>query len=148
CDVVETDTFGSTPIMLGEYDIADRAYELNFKAAQLARKVANDYSTKSKPRWVAGSIGPTTKSPSLGHITFKEMKETFDVQVRGLIDGGVDILLVETCFDILETKIAIMSIIDYLSQIKRKLPIMAQVTIENMGAGKMLLGTEIGGALT
>jgi len=148
CDVVETDTFGSTPIVLGEYNISDRAYELNFKAAQLARKVANDYSTKSKPRWVAGSIGPTTKSPSLGHITFKDMKETFDVQVRGLIDGGVDILLVETCFDILETKIAIMSIIDYLSQIKRKLPIMAQVTIENMGTGKMLLGTEISGALT
>src|SRR5205085_11624930 len=95
--------------------------------------------------WVAGSIGPTTKGPSLGHITFAAMKESFDVQVRGLIDGGVDILLVETCFDILETKIAIMSIIDYLKQINRKLPIMAQVTIENLGT--MLLGTEVSAAL-
>ena len=146
CDVVETDTFGSTPIVLAEYGIADRAYELNVKAAQLAKKVAADYSTKSKPRWVAGSIGPTTKSPSLGHITFKDMKETFDVQVRGLIDGGVDILLIETCFDILETKIAVMSIFDYFKQIKRRLPVMAQVTVENLGT--MLLGTEISAALT
>jgi len=103
-------------VVLAEYDISERAYELNFKAAQLARKVADDFSTKSRPRWVAGSIGPTTKAPSLGHITFAAMKESFDVQVRGLIDGGVDILLVETCFDILETKIAIMSIVDYLSK--------------------------------
>src|SRR5882724_1305523 len=146
CDVVETDTFGSTPVVLAEYDISDRAYELNFKAAQLARKVADDFSTKSRPRWVAGSIGPTTKAPSLGHITFAAMKESFDVQVRGLIDGGVDILLVETCFDILETKIAIMSIIDYLSQIKRKLPIMAQVTIERT-LETMLVGTEVSAAL-
>src|SRR5437868_2041908 len=91
CDVVETDTFGSTPIMLGEYDIADRAYELSFKAAQIAKKVAADYSTKSKPRWVAGSIGPTTKLPTLGDVTFDDMRKAFDVQIRGLIDGGTDI---------------------------------------------------------
>src|SRR5688500_968448 len=70
CDVIETDSFGSTSIVLAEYDIADRAYELNFKAAELARRVASDFSTPDKPRWVGGSMGPTTKLPSLGHISF------------------------------------------------------------------------------
>ncbi len=84
CDVVETDSFGSTSIVLAEYDIAHLAYELNLKSAQLARRVAADFSTKEKPRWVAGSIGPTTKLPSLGHITFNDMKASYSEQVRGL----------------------------------------------------------------
>ena len=87
CDVVETDTFGATSVVLAEYDIAHRAYELNLKAAQLAKRVASDFSTKERPRWVAGSMGPTTKLPSLGHITFRDMKASFAEQARGLLDG-------------------------------------------------------------
>ncbi|MBA2340685.1 MAG: homocysteine S-methyltransferase family protein, partial [Pyrinomonadaceae bacterium] len=146
CDVVETDSFGSTSIVLAEYDIAHLAYELNLKSAQLARKVAADYSTKEKPRWVAGSIGPTTKLPSLGHITFNDMKASYSEQVRGLLDGGVDILLVETCQDLLQTKSALAAIFEHFAATKRRVPVMAQVTIEAIGT--MLMGTEIGAALT
>ncbi|MEP6706918.1 MAG: methionine synthase [Pyrinomonadaceae bacterium] len=146
CDVIETDSFGSTSIVLAEYDIADKAYELNFKAAQLAKRVAADFSTNDKPRWVAGSMGPTTKLPSLGHISFLDMKASYAEQARGLIDGGVDILLVETCQDLLQTKSALAAIFEYFEEIKRRLPVMAQVTIEAFGT--MLMGTEIGAALT
>ncbi|HEY3024543.1 MAG TPA: methionine synthase, partial [Pyrinomonadaceae bacterium] len=146
CDVIETDSFGSTSIVLAEYDIADKAYELNFKAAQIAKRVAADFSTNAKPRWVAGSMGPTTKLPSLGHISFLDMKASYAEQARGLIDGGVDILLVETCQDLLQTKSALAAIFEYFEEVKRRVPVMAQVTIEAFGT--MLMGTEIGAALT
>src|SRR5918912_4104043 len=106
CDVVETDSFGGTPVVLAEYGIADMAYELNLRAAQLAKRVAADYTTKERPRWVAGSIGPGTKLPTLGHITFRELRDAYSEQVRGLVDGGVDLLIVETCQDLLQTKAA------------------------------------------
>lgn len=146
CDVVETNSFGSTSIVLAEYDIAERAYELNLKAAQLAKNVAADFSTAERPRWVAGSIGPTTKLPSLGHISFREMKAAYDVQVRGLLDGGADILLIETCQDLLQTKAALLAVFDCFAELRRRVPVMVQVTIETTGT--MLLGTEIGAALT
>jgi 5-methyltetrahydrofolate--homocysteine methyltransferase len=146
CDVVETNSFGSTSIVLAEYDIAALAYDLNFKAAQLARRVAADFTTADKPRWVAGSMGPGTKLPSLGHISFKDLKAAYSEQARGLVDGGVDALLVETCQDILQTKAALAAIFDYFAEIKRRLPVMAQVTVEQWGT--MLNGTEIGAALT
>jgi 5-methyltetrahydrofolate--homocysteine methyltransferase len=146
CDVVETNSFGSTSIVLAEYDIAPLAYELNFKAAQLAKRVASDFSTKERPRWVAGSMGPGTKLPSLGHISFKDLKAAYSEQARGLVDGGADVLLVETCQDILQTKAALSAIFDYFAEIKRRLPVMAQVTVEQWGT--MLNGTEISAALT
>ncbi|HTG92867.1 MAG TPA: methionine synthase [Pyrinomonadaceae bacterium] len=146
CDVVETDSFGSTSIVLAEYNIADQAYDLNFKAAELAKKVARDYTTQDKPRWVAGSMGPTTKLPSLGHISFLDMKASFAEQARGLIDGGADLLIVETCQDILQTKAALSAIFEYFEEIRRRVPVFAQVTIEAFGT--MLMGTEIGAALT
>lgn len=146
CDVVETDTFGAASIVLAEYDIADKAHELNFKAAQLAKSVAADYSTKDRPRWVAGSIGPTTKLPSLGHISFLDMKKAYYEQVRGLVEGGVDLLIVETCQDLLQTKAALTAIFDYFKETKQRIPVIAQVTIEAFGT--MLMGTEIGAALT
>ncbi|HEX8472826.1 MAG TPA: methionine synthase [Pyrinomonadaceae bacterium] len=146
CDVIETDSFGSTSIVLAEYDIAERAYELNLKAAQLARRVASDYSTKEKPRWVAGSMGPTTKLPSLGHISFLDMKATYAEQARGLLDGGADILIVETCQDLLQTKSALAAIFETFASLKRRVPVIAQVTIEQTGT--MLMGTEISAALT
>src|SRR3712207_1295556 len=110
CDVVETNSFGGTPVVLAEYQIADMAYELNFKAAELAKRVAGDYSTKAHPRWVAGSIGPGTKLPTLGHVTFDELRRAYGVQVRGLVDGGADLLIVETCQDLLQTKSALAAI--------------------------------------
>ena len=146
CDVIETDTFGAASIVLAEYDIADKAYELNLKAAQLAKRVAADFSTKGKPRWVAGSMGPTTKLPSLGHISFLDMKQSYYDQVRGLVDGGADLLIVETCQDLLQTKSALSAIFSYFEEIKRRVPVIAQVTIEAFGT--MLMGTEIGAALT
>lgn len=146
CDVVETNSFGSTGIVLAEYDIAHLAYDLNFRAAQLAKRIAGDYSTKEKPRWVSGSMGPGTKLPTLGHITFRDLKAAYSEQVRGLVDGGVDMLQVETCQDLLQTKAALSAIFDYFEQIKRRVPVIAQVTIEIFGT--MLNGTEINAALT
>src|SRR6266404_2718529 len=146
CDVVETNSFGSTSIVLAEYGIPELAYDLNFKAAQLAHRIAADYSTIAKPRWVAGSMGPGTKLPTLGHIGFRELKAAYSEQVRGLVDGGVDILIVETCQDLLQTKAALSAIYEYFQSIKVKLPVIAQVTIEIFGT--MLNGTEISAALT
>ncbi|MGB9180024.1 MAG: methionine synthase [Pyrinomonadaceae bacterium] len=146
CDVVETDSFGSTPVVLAEYNIAHLTYELNFKAAQLAKRVAADFSTKDKPRWVSGSMGPGTKLPTLGHITFRDLKAAYAEQVRGLVDGGVDMLQVETCQDLLQTKAALSAIFEYFEEIKRRVPVIAQVTIEIFGT--MLNGTEINAALT
>ncbi|HLA11729.1 MAG TPA: methionine synthase [Pyrinomonadaceae bacterium] len=146
CDVIETDTFGAASIVLAEYDIAHLAYELNLKAAQLAHRVAADFSTKDRPRWVAGSMGPTTKLPSLGHISFVDMKASYAEQARGLIEGGADVLIVETCQDILQTKSALVAIFETFVQLKTRIPVIAQVTIEAFGT--MLMGTEIGAALT
>ena len=146
CDVVETNSFGGASIVLAEYQIAHLAYELNVKAAQLAKRVAADFSTKEKPRWVAGSMGPTTKLPTLGHISFLDMKASYREQARGLLDGGADLLIVETCQDILQTKSALAAIFEELESSKRRVPVIAQVTIEAFGT--MLMGTEIGAALT
>jgi len=146
CDVVETDSFGSTSIVLAEYGLALKAFELNFQAASLARKVASDFSTASRHRFVAGSMGPTTKLPSLGHIGFKDMEEAYSVQARGLVEGGADLLVVETCQDVLQTKAALCAIFGYFSEGGRKVPVIASVTIE--ASQTMLLGTEIAAALT
>ena len=93
CDVVETDSFGGASIVLAEYQIAHLAYDLNKKAAELAKRIASDFSTKEKPRWVAGSMGPTTKLPTLGHISFLDMKASYREQAKGLLDGGADLLI-------------------------------------------------------
>ena len=97
CDVVETNTFNSTRIVMAEYDMPDKVHEINMAAAKLARSVADDYSSKGRKRFVAGSMGPTTKLPSLGHIGFDAMAAAYTEQALGLIEGGVDLLLLETC---------------------------------------------------
>ncbi|HXG85204.1 MAG TPA: methionine synthase [Pyrinomonadaceae bacterium] len=145
-DVIETNTFGGNTIVLQEFGIADKAYDVNFKAAQMAKNLANDFSTKAKPRFVAGSMGPGTKLPTLGHISFLELKENYREQVRGLFDGGVDMFIVETCQDILQTKAALAAIFEFFEKRKVKIPVIAQVTIETFGT--MLNGTEISAALT
>ncbi|MDZ7343524.1 MAG: methionine synthase [candidate division KSB1 bacterium] len=146
CDVIETDSFGATPIVLGEYGLADRAYEHNRRAAALAKKVAQQFSTPNFPRFVAGSMGPTTKLPSLGHIPFADMKAAYAVQTAGLVEGGVDLLVVETCQDLLQIKAALAAIFDYFAQKKVRVPVIASVTVETMGT--MLLGSDIAAALT
>jgi 5-methyltetrahydrofolate--homocysteine methyltransferase len=145
-DVIETDTFGGASIVLAEYDLADQAYILNKTAAELAKRVAAEYSTPEKPRFVAGSIGPTTKLPTLGHIDFDTMKASFAEQVRGLYDGGVDLLIVETCQDVLQIKAALNGIEEVFQEKGARLPLMVSVTMEVQGT--MLLGSEIGAALT
>jgi 5-methyltetrahydrofolate--homocysteine methyltransferase len=148
CDAIETDTFGGSPVVLAEFGLAERAYELNLKAAKLAREVASGYSTADKPRFVSGSIGPTTKLPSLGHISFADMNKAYYEQVRGLVDGGVDVLQFETGQDLLQAKAAIIAALDYCKKIGRKVPIIVQVTIEAPPLGTMLVGTDIAAALT
>src|ERR1041384_3902186 len=146
CDVVETDTFGATPVVLAEYGLADQAFALNFQAAKLAKRIALEYATPARPRFVAGSVGPTTKLPSLGHMPFREMEAGYRAQVNGLLEGGVDLLAVETCQDILQTKAALSAVFAAFREYRRRVPVIASVTIETMGT--MLLGTEIAAALT
>jgi 5-methyltetrahydrofolate--homocysteine methyltransferase len=144
-DVIETDTFGGTSIVLAEYDLADRAYELNKTAAALARRVADEFSTPDQPRFVAGSMGPGTKLPTLGHIDFDTLKASYVEQARGLIDGGADLMLVETCQDVLQIKAALTGIEEAFTATGQRLPLMVSVTMEQQGT--MLVGTEMAAAL-
>src|SRR5271166_1369810 len=146
CDVVETDTFGGSGIVLGEFELRDRVHEINVKAAQLAKEVAQQFSTKGRPRFVAGSMGPTTKLPSLGHVGFEAMAAAFEEQAAALIEGGVDVLLIETCQDLLQAKIATIGVLEAMRKAGKQLPVAVQVTLQETGT--MLLGTEIGAALT
>jgi 5-methyltetrahydrofolate--homocysteine methyltransferase len=148
--VIETDSFGSASIVLAEYGIADRARELNLAAARLAREVADSYSTPEKPRFVAGSLGPTTKLPSLGHIGYDAMYAAYREQAEALVEGGVDVLLIETCQDLLQAKIAIAASQDAMrlareANPQRQVALQVQITLE--ASGTMLLGSEIGAAL-
>lgn len=145
-DVIETDTFGAASIVLAEYDLADQAYILNKKAAELAKRVAAEYSTPEKPRFVAGSIGPTTKLPTLGHIDYDTMKNSFIEQAVGLYDGGADLLIIETCQDVLQIKAALNAVEEVFEEKGARLPLMVSVTMEVQGT--MLLGSEINAALT
>ncbi len=146
CHVIETNTFGASSIVLDEYDIADNAYEINKNAAFIAKKAAAKYSTVDKPRFVAGSIGPTTKLPTLGHIDFDELKQSYKEQIYGLIDGGVDLLLIETCQDVLQIKSALLASKEILESKNIDIPLMVSITMETTGT--MLVGSDIASALT
>src|SRR5712691_8031523 len=146
CDVVETDTFGGARVVLAEYDLQDKVAEINIAAARIAKEVAQQFSTKDKLRFVAGSIGPTTKLPSLGHIKFDDMAAAYTEQANALIEGGVDVLLIETSQDLLQAKAALVGVFDAMQKSGKRLPVTVQVTLE--ATGTMLLGTEIGAALT
>ena len=145
-DVIETDTFGGTAIVLAEYGLEAQAYTLNRDAAVLAKTLAREYSTPEQPRFVAGSMGPGTKLPTLGHIDFDTLKAAYVEQAQGLCDGGADLLLVETCQDVLQIKAALNAIEEVFAANGDRLPLMVSVTMEVMGT--MLVGTEIGAALT
>src|SRR6202167_93122 len=146
CDIVETNTFGGSRIVLSEFELADKVHEINVKAAQLAREVAQQFSTKDRPRFVAGSMGPTTKLPSLGHIGFDAMVASYEEQVLALIKGGVDVLLIETAQDLGQAKAAVVGVFEAMAKAGKRLPVTVQVTLQE--SGTMLLGTEIGAALT
>lgn len=144
-DAIETDTFGATPLVLAEYGLSEKAEEINFKAALIAREQADLYSTPEHPRFVIGSIGPGTRSPSLGDIGFDELYSGYFIQAKGLIAGGVNALLVETTYDTLQAKAALIACSDAAKSVRDQILLMCQVTIENNG--KMLLGTDISAAL-
>ncbi len=151
-DVLETDTFRSNRLTMAEYKLQDRIIEINVAAANLARKVADEFAAKTgQPRFVAGSIGPSGKLPStndpeLSNVKYDELIDTFCEQATGLIQGGVDLLLIETSQDILEVKAAITGIHKAFSETNVYLPIQAQVTLDT--TGRMLLGTDINASLT
>ena len=145
-DAVETATFGSFPLVLTEYGIPEKTFEMNRIAAELAREVAHDHSTSDQPRFVIGSIGPGTRLPSLGHIRYTELRDGYEAQVDGLLAGGTDVLLVETVYDLLQAKAAINGARRAMVRAGRTVPIMVQVTVET--TGRMLVGSEIGAALT
>src|SRR4051794_2768697 len=146
CDAVETNTFGANLPNLAEYGISDRIYELSVAGARLAREVADGWSTPDRPRWVLGSVGPGTKLPTLGHAPYAALRDAYEQEAAGLIEGGADALLVETAQDLLQAKAALIGAKRAMKAAGRKIPLIAQVTIEQTGT--MLLGSEIGAALT
>jgi 5-methyltetrahydrofolate--homocysteine methyltransferase len=145
-DCVETNTFGANFANLGEYGIADRIYELSQAGARLAREAADAASTPEKPRFVLGSVGPGTKLPTLGHTTFAILRDAYAENVRGLVDGGADAILIETTQDLLQTKASVVGAKQALKDAGSTIPVIVSVTVETTGT--MLLGTEIGAALT
>jgi len=151
CDVVETCTFQSTPRRLAEWGIGEHTHDLNVAAARLARAACDAYATPEHPRFVAGSIGPTGMLPSsddpvLGAITFEDLVENYYAQAKALVEGGVDVLLVETAQDILEVKAAVVGFERLFAEIGRRVPIQTQITLDT--SGRMLLGTDVASALT
>jgi 5-methyltetrahydrofolate--homocysteine methyltransferase len=144
-DVVETNAFGAFSVVLAEYGLADRSAELNLAAATLARRAADSFSTPDRQRFVAGNLGPGTKFPSLGQIPYADLRDAYTEQALALLEGGVDLLIVETVYDLLQAKAAMNACKRAMVATGRRVPLQVQVTIEL--TGRMLPGTEIGAAL-
>ena len=146
-DIIETNTFGASSITLSDFDLGAKDYEINKKAASIAKIAAEKFSTPDKPRFVAGSIGPTNKTIFItSNVTFEEMENSYYRQAKGLVDGGVDLLLVETAFDTLNAKAAFNGIHRLFDEMGRKLPVILSVSIERNGT--MLAGQDIESAYT
>ena len=151
CDVVETCTFQSTPRRLREWGLGDRMHELNVRAARLAREACDRAAVDGRPRFVAGSMGPTGMLPSsadpvLSAVSFAELSDEYCQQGRALVEGGVDLLLIETAQDILEVKAAVTGLERLFAELGRRVPVQVQVTLDT--SGRMLLGTDIASAMT
>ncbi len=144
-DAIETNTFGGSPVTLGEFDLQDKAFEINVTAARLAREAIESLGAGGRQRFVVGAIGPGTKLPSLGHVAYRDIEAAVAVQAGALIQGGVDALLIETCQDPLQVKAAVNGSKMALKVEGKQLPIMVQVTIETTGT--MLVGTDIAAAI-
>ncbi len=145
-DCVGTNTFGANLGNLGEYGIAERIRELSEAGAVLARQVADEWSTPDRPRFVLGSVGPGTKLPTLGHLPYTTLRDAYQDNVAGLLAGGVDAIIVETCQDLLQAKAALLGARRAMAAEGRSVPLIGHVTVETTGT--MLLGSEIGAALT
>lgn len=145
CDAVMTNTFGANKVVFGDFGLEARTYEANRRSAEIARQACREFERPGRPRFVIGSCGPGTKLPTLGQTTWDILVDSYTEQVRGLLDGGVDAVLVETCQDILQAKAAIVAAIDAMKEKGREVPIFCTVTIETTGT--MLIGTEIAAAL-
>ncbi len=142
-DMVETNTFGASPVTLGEFELSDRAYEINKRAGELAREAAESFAD-GRDRWVVGSVGPGTKLPSLGNIAYDPLEQALAEQCRGLIAGGVDAILIETCQDTLQIKAAVNGAKIARCEARTDTPIFVQVTVETTGT--LLVGPDIGAA--
>ena len=145
-DMVETCTFGASPITLGEFGLEDKAFEINKRAVELALEAAEQVKADGRPRFVLGSIGPGTKLPSLGHLPYQTLEDSFLVQARGLIAGGASAILVETCQDPLQIKAAINAAKIARAEVGSDIPLFVQITVETTGS--MLVGTDLPGAAT
>ncbi|MFD3755996.1 homocysteine S-methyltransferase family protein, partial [Streptomyces sp. NPDC058622] len=146
-DCVETNTFGANYAALAEYDIAERNFELSEAGARIAREVADEFTVSTgRQRWVLGSMGPGTKLPTLGHITYAQIRDAYQINAEGLISGGADALLVETTQDLLQTKSSVIGAHRAMAALGVSVPLICSVTVETTGT--MLLGSEIGAALT
>ena len=145
-DCVETNTFGANLGNLGDYDIQHRIRELSAAGARIAREAADAFTTEEQPRYVLGSMGPGTKLPTLGHTHYTSLRDAYQENAAGLILGGADALIVETCQDLLQTKAAVIGAHRAMAEVGQKVPLICHVTVETTGT--MLLGSEIGAALT
>ncbi|AQP46046.1 methionine synthase [Tessaracoccus flavus] len=145
-DAVETNSFGTNLAALAEYDIVDRLEELAEAAARIARGVADEFSTDERPRFVLGSVGPGTKLPTLGHVSFAQIRDAYQAQIEAMVRGGIDGVQIETCQDLLQAKAAVIAAKRARTALGVDLPILVNVTVETTGT--MLLGSEIGAALT
>ncbi len=146
CQVIETNTFGANKVVLQDYNFAEKTYQINKRAAEIAKEVANDFSSSNFPRFVSGSVGPGNKLPTLGQIDFDTLARAYQIQIEGLIDGNVDIIQIETAQDLLQIKAALFATFKVFQKRKLKIPIIVQVTMGKNG--KMLLGTDMLTALT
>ena len=144
-DAIETNTFGANFANLAEYGIEDRIFELALAGAKIAREAADEFSTTDNLRWVLGSLGPGTKLPTLGHTTYQNLKDAYATASKGLIQGGVDAILIETAQDLLQAKAAINGAREAIKSSEKDIVLIAQVTVETNGT--MLMGSEIGAAL-
>ncbi|AGL27586.1 5-methyltetrahydrofolate--homocystein methyltransferase [Mycobacterium tuberculosis CAS/NITR204] len=145
-DAVETNTFGCNLSNLGDYDIADRIRDLSQKGTAIARRVADELGSPDRKRYVLGSMGPGTKLPTLGHTEYAVIRDAYTEAALGMLDGGADAILVETCQDLLQLKAAVLGSRRAMTRAGRHIPVFAHVTVETTGT--MLLGSEIGAALT
>ena len=150
-DLIETNTFGATTIAQSDYDMADLAYEMNVQSARIARAACDKFSTPEKPRFVAGAVGPTPKTASISpdvndpgarNVTFEELRQAYYEQVKGLVEGGADVLLVETIFDTLNAKAALFAIDEYFEASGERLPILISGTVTD-ASGRILSGQTV-----
>jgi 5-methyltetrahydrofolate--homocysteine methyltransferase len=146
CDAVQTNSFGGSPITLGEFGLTDRAFALNCRAAELAREAVAEFAHDGRTRFVLGAVGPGTRLPSLGHIAYQPLEDALTIQCAGLIAGGVDAIIIETCQDPLQIKAAVNGAKRAREEAHKDTPILVQVTIETTGT--LLVGADIAAAAT